>query len=63
MSLSDAAKAAREKADRSIDRGDHALANAMQGAIDAELWMQDRSLDPPAPEDNPPPAPRCSRSG
>jgi hypothetical protein len=41
MSLTDAAKAAREKAGRSTDPLDHARANALEAAVKAE---QDQAL-------------------
>ncbi len=58
MGLSNAARAAREIADRSIDRGDHALANALEAAVWCEEDDLDERLWPPHPtvlEGLPPP--------
>lgn len=55
MGLTDAAKRAREAADASCEPGEVALADALQGVIDAETWRLDRSLDPHPPTDDVPP--------
>jgi hypothetical protein len=46
MSLSDKAREARAKADASTDPSDHALANALEAALDAEAREQLRELEP-----------------
>jgi hypothetical protein len=48
MSLEDAAKSAREKADTSIDPFDHIVANALEGAVAAERQAAKFALNPPA---------------
>ena len=57
MSLADKAKAARAVADASLDPADHALAAALEGALDAEAREQLRELEPepPDPDSFPPP--------
>ena len=53
MSLADKAKAARAVADASLDPADHALAAALEGALDAEAREQLRELEPePADPDS-----------
>jgi hypothetical protein len=57
MGLSDAAHASREKADASIDPADHALANALEAALDAEFAaIRDAEREPPDPDDYFPPS-------
>ena len=55
MTLSEAAKLAREHADVCIDPSCHAVANALEGAIAAERMALDRSLDPEPNFDGIPP--------
>src|SRR5260370_454950 len=47
--LSQAAADARARADVSLDPGDHALANALERALDAEAREQMRDLEPEPP--------------
>jgi hypothetical protein len=58
MSLSDKARAARERADASIEPADHAVAHALESALDAEAREQLAELqpEPPDPESFPTPA-------
>jgi hypothetical protein len=44
MGLADAAALAREKADRSVDPADHALASALEAAVRAESDRLDKQL-------------------
>ena len=58
MSLADKAREARAHADTCTDRACHALANALEGALDAEAREQLRELEPdPADPDSFPPPP------
>jgi hypothetical protein len=43
--LDDAARAARKKADTSLDRGVHAVANALEGALAAERREPEPEID------------------
>jgi hypothetical protein len=62
MSLEDAAKAAREIADTSIDPFDHMRANALEGAIGAEEYAR-KFASPAGDTSDLPPWSEVSASG
>jgi hypothetical protein len=50
VDLYEAAKKARERADRSLDPADHSVAAALEGWLDAEARQQLAELKPPPPD-------------
>jgi hypothetical protein len=55
MSLEDAAKRWRARADRSIDPIVHRVALALEGAVSARQWRRRRQADPEGRTDDLPP--------